>query len=990
MSIRVKITCLVFLLGSLVVLALFWQNQSRLRAESEMMEAESRRLILDQIEILGRLALTSGQFDQVQTFIEQIQQRQNISSVVLADQSRTVRAAVPASMIGKPAWTFVSNNPAAWLSEKLSDGAKEIGLVAVEFSNEMAPGPGERAWQFGLMMAAAGIAAMAAVAWVAGFFATQRLANLAATADSAAEGHADITFDARGDDEVGRIATAFNEMMASAKEKLATANENEQRFRGVFEQAAAGIARVSLGGKFIEVNAAFAKLLGYDGESLAGKTLGDLTHVDDQESGVHAMRLVIAGVVPSMSLEQRFQSKEGQVIASIMTLSLVKDADATAKYLIAIIEDISDLKRAEESLRAAEQSYRQIYENATEGLYRTTLEGALLSANPALVRMNGFSTEEELIAAVNGRLSDYYVDSQRRHEFVKRIEQKGRVENFVSEFRKIKTGERVWISENAHAVRAKDGSLECIEGSVLDFTDRRRAEEALRERDAQSKAAARIAKLGHWVTDEVNGLLVDCSDELSRMLGVSKGEILGPKDKFRKFLHADDLERVVADYDSWARKPQKFELEYRIKREDGQVRHLREIGEPVFDTDGNLIQFCGTTQDVTDRHQTEQQLAQAQKMEAVGQLTGGIAHDFNNLLTIILGNLNFLKEDLENGELENAKENIEDALSAGRQGADLINRLLAFGRAQKLKPTAIDVNKLVGNCCRLLNRTIEETIKIQAVVSEDLWHAAVDPVQLEQSLINLAINSRDAMKDGGTLKLETKNKTISSNGPERPGSIEPGDYVEISVSDTGHGIPPENLEEVWQPFFTTKDVGKGSGLGLSMVYGFAKQSGGDVSIDSRLGVGTTVRLLLPKAEAADAEVKEPAPAEGESLNGFEKILIVEDDPGLRRVAKAMLGSLGYQVLEADDANAALALMAEDPDIDLLFTDVVLPMGMNGIALAEQVRTLYPAMKILYTSGYARAAAVHGDLPGEGARLVPKPYRKSSLAREVRQTLDATH
>ena len=688
MSIRAKIAICVFLLGSLVVLLVFWQSQAHLRSESASLRADVRNVILDQIEVLGRPALADGDFIRIQEYLALIQERPEISRVMLADQSRTIRAGVPESLVGESAWTFITAQSEVWSSRILSSGATDIGLVAVEFIDEAALTKGSDNWLVPLLVVIAGIAAMAGVAWAGGILATRRLEALATTADGMAGGDADMKFDSGGDDEVARVAAALNEIISSAKEKLSTANENEQRFRGVFEQAAAGIARVSLSGKFIEVNAAFAKLLGYEVEDLAGKTLGDLTLMDDQESGVHAMRLVIAGVVPSMSLEQRFQSKDDRVVASIMTLSLVKDADAAAKYLIVIVEDISELKQAEESLRAAEQSYRQIYENATEGLYRTTLDGALMSANPALVRMNGFTTEEELIAAVNGRVGNHYVDPHRRQEFVKRIEQKGRVNNFVSEVRRIKTGERIWISENAHAVRTTDGTIGYIEGSMQDITDQKRAEEALRERDAQSKAAARIAKLGHWVTDEVNGLLVDCSDELCKMLGVNKGEILGPKDKFRKLVHSEDRDRVVAEYESWARSPQKFELEYRVTRSDGQTRHLREIGEPVFDTEGNLIQFCGTTQDVTDRHQTEQQLVQAQKMEAVGQLTGGIAHDFNNLLTIILGNLSFLKEDLESGDLENANENIEDALSAGRQGADLVNRLLAFGRAQNLKPAA--------------------------------------------------------------------------------------------------------------------------------------------------------------------------------------------------------------------------------------------------------------------------------------------------------------
>ncbi len=987
MSLKLKIAGIIIALEALVVLLVLWQTLSFSLDRTRELNEATDKITLDNIALLSTPALLTGDYSRLRPIMERLGAEPRIERIILADSERRVVASNSPDLVGSSAWSFLTTNPKSWSSREIRSRSGDLGILAIEYSDAVLIEANADARNFGLIIGLAGMVLIGAVGWGAGVILTRRVDRLAFAADRIAKGDITARVGLAGRDEVARVGQAFDVMVEAVTEKLRSSTESEQRFRGVFEQAATGIARISTEGQFLEVNRAFAKALGYDRAEMTAKSLSDITQAEYLEGTLHSIRLLLAGVIPSVSAEQRYVRKDGETVAAIMTLSLVAEDEGASKYLIAVIEDITELKNAEESLRKAEASYRQIYENASEGLYRSTSDGRLLSANPALVRLNRFDREEDLLDAVNGTLGQIYVDPNRREELVRLLERQGRVDEFVSEAYRAKTGERIWISENAHTVTDDDGGILYIEGSVQDITERRLAEEALRERNLQSKAAERLAQMGHWVIDEAQQMMIDCSDEFPRLLQVARQQILGAREKYHRFVYPDDLNYVVQTHQDVRQTPRKYEIEYRVVRKDGQIRYVREIGQPVLGTSGELIQFTGTLQDVTERRQTEMQLVQAQKMEAVGQLTGGIAHDFNNLLTIVLGNLNLLKEDLADNIVEDADERIDDAISAGRQGAELVQRLLAYGRKQTLRPTAIDVDALVESTCRLLRRTLEEYITMEVIPGEDLWPGDADPAQLEQAIINLSINARDAMPEGGTLRVETRNRTFSASEAAQFESLTPGPYVEIAVSDSGEGMSPELLEKVWQPFFTTKDVGQGSGMGLSMVHGFVKQSGGDVAIESTVGEGTTVRLFLPKSQNEMEAAEAVAPSNAKVELGDETILVVEDDPGLRRVATAILSSLGYEVLEADDGASALNILAQTPNVDLLFTDVVLPHGMNGVVLGKEARALYPKIKVLYTSGYSKGANTQSDGLGDRFRLVPKPYRKSILAEEIRQVLD---
>jgi len=399
------------------------------------------------------------------------------------------------------------------------------------------------------------------------------------------------------------------------------------------------------------------------------------------------------------------------------------------------------------------------------------------------------------------------------------------------------------------------------------------------------------------------------------------------------------------------------------------------------------------------RHEAEDSLRQVQKMEAVGQLTGGIAHDFNNLLTIIIGNLDTMKRQLAKATdpAQLAKlggkltKSLESALQGARSAAHLTQRLLAFSRRQALEPARLDINKLVSGMLDMLRRSLGEQISIETVFGAGVWPTFADPHQLENVLLNLTLNARAAMPEGGCLTIETANTYLDQAYARRFGDVEAGQYVVLSVTDTGTGIPEEILDRVFEPFFTTKPVGEGSGLGLAMAHGFVKQSGGHVRIYSEEHEGTTVKIYLPRMTQAEENAtpsgKPEQAAPPPRAEPHETILLVEDNEGVRLYARDVLVDLGYLVHEASDADQALHFVAKKPPIDLLFTDVVLPGPLTGRDLADRMRQRYPNLPVLYTTGYTRNAIVHQGRLDPDVHLLNKPYTQQDLALKVRELLD---
>lgn len=428
-----------------------------------------------------------------------------------------------------------------------------------------------------------------------------------------------------------------------------------------------------------------------------------------------------------------------------------------------------------------------------------------------------------------------------------------------------------------------------------------------------------------------------------------------------------------------------YSYEYRIIRPDSEIRTLRNTILVAAREEDGMTHRTGTVQDITEQVRTDEHLRQAMKMEAVGQLTGGVAHDFNNLLTVMLGNLELIRDKVEADD--SLKGMIERGIKAAERGAALTSRLLAFSRKQTLLPTAVDLNKLVTDMTDMLSRALGETIEIRTSVPSNLWKCLVDGSQLENALLNLSINARDAMSDGGMLNIEMVNIILDDKISAAQAEVDLGQYVVLSVSDTGSGMSKETLAHAVEPFFTTKEVGKGSGLGLSMVYGFAKQSGGNATIHSAPGDGTTVKLYLPRSSAQNHPAASSAPASDSPSARGENILVVEDDPEVRALTVAVLSGLGYEIAEAGSAEEALDIFHHCATIDLLLSDVVLPGAMNGPHLAAEIERRSPVTKVIFMTGYAEEAFSGGAGADESTIVIQKPFSKADLARTIRNLLD---
>ncbi len=540
------------------------------------------------------------------------------------------------------------------------------------------------------------------------------------------------------------------------------------------------------------------------------------------------------------------------------------------------------------------------------------------------------------------------------------------------------------------AFNAMCGSLQRAYGDLReananlerDLRVRQRAEEEARQSEQRFRDYAETASDWFWETGPDH--LFTYISEKADSFGMNRTELIGRR-------------RVDAAFDGDA-EPQKWrehaalldrhepfrKFEYRGRDSAGRPRYFSVNGQPMFAPDGRFLGYRGTSTDLTKQHETEERLRQSQKMDAIGQLTGGVAHDFNNVLTVITGTIEIVREGLaDKPQIAAIAQLIDDAAT---RGAEITSQLLTFARRQPLQPREIDVSGLVTDTARLLKPILGEHIDIETVLAPDAWSAMADPSQLSSAIVNLAVNARDAMPGGGKLTLETANVVLDTTGSADEGEMQSGEFVMIAVTDTGQGIPAEIRDRVFEPFFTTKGVGRGTGLGLSMVYGFAKQTGGTVRLESEQGCGTVVRLYLPRSAGQAAAKSEPLRAPG-LAGGHETILVVEDDPLVQGYVIAQLGSLGYRTLAAGDGVAALALVDQGAAFDLLFTDIIMPGGTNGRQLADAVRKRRPGMRVLYTSGYTDNTMDHDGHLDPGVALLKKPYRKAELSEKIREVLE---
>ena len=548
-----------------------------------------------------------------------------------------------------------------------------------------------------------------------------------------------------------------------------------------------------------------------------------------------------------------------------------------------------------------------------------------------------------------------------------------------------------WHLGRASPIRGIDGTVARWVGTNTDIEEQRSAqaalaatnqslEEQVEARTRERDRAWRNSQDLQAILDEA-GVFLSVNERWTDVLGWGSEDIVGRS--HADFLHADDHEHARHALAALAAHAALPAYESRHRHRDGGYRWISWVashdGDSIFASGRHVT---AEKQAATELATAQEQLRQSQKMEAVGQLTGGVAHDFNNILQIISSNLHLLSRfSLGNDRMQERITRSEDAV---RRGAKLSSQLLAFSRRQPLAPKVLNAGRLVAAMEDLLGRALGEAVEVEVVVSGGLWNTFADPTQIENAVLNLAINGRDAMQARGKLTIEIGNAELDDAYARRHAEVTPGQYVMLAVSDTGSGMSPEVAERAFEPFFSTKMVGAGTGLGLSMIYGFVKQSGGHVKIYSEPGVGTTVRMYLPRSMQRE-ETLHPLAAEP-AVGGEETILVAEDDEGVRSTVVDILRELGYRVLEARDADSALNVVESGIAIDLLFTDVVMPGTIKSTELARRARNRIPELRVLFTSGYTQNAIVHGGRLDAGVELLVKPYKRDDLARKIRQVL----
>ena len=805
---------------------------------------------------------------------------------------------------------------------------------------------------------------------------------------AARDGKVAIPVEARG--ETGVLARAFAQAIEEVNAKTLALErevqehrrteaardhhaERERLFSAAVESSNDAIITMSLDGTITGWNSAAERLFGYTAAEAVGENI-TLLVPDERRSEIQdAFRRIGWGESIEHNETVRLRKGDSPIEVSI-SISPIKSPSGATIGVSKVVRDIRDANKTRQVLRQQAEELRRIFETSQDLIMVMDSRGTLVQVSPSCQTVLGYRPEEMIGRSGVDFIHPDHLETSRQEM---RAARRGLHPKF-SDTRGIhKDGHAVWLSW----LGTWSDPVKQFFFAGRDMTESRQVQETLRE-SAQLARGIIDTALDAFVQIDAQGIIRDWNTQAENLLGWQRDEALG-RNAFELMGRPDGqgplklaLQAFLVSKDFVVRQPRR---EVQVRRRDG-TEITAELSIAALRTRDGFV-FNAFIRDLTDRIAVEERIRQAEKMEAMGQLTGGIAHDFNNILTVITGTIEILADAVKGEpQLAAITQMIDEAAS---RGADLTQQLLAFARKQPLEPTETDVNTLIIDTAKLLQRTLGEHVEIESVFADEVCPAIVDPNQLATAILNLALNARDAMPDGGKLIIETGTVVLDENYARMHGDVRPGSYAMIAVSDTGTGIPADMLDKVFNPFFTSKGPGKGTGLGLSMVYGFVKQSAGHIMIYSEAGHGTTIKMYLPPA--ADILPAVEATLAPTVEGGHETILVVEDDKLVRDYVLTQLHSLGYVTMDAANATEALAIVQAGHSFDLLFTDVIMP-GLNGRQLANEMLKVRPELKVLYTSGYTENAIIHHGRLDEGVLLLAKPYRKSDMAIMIRKAL----
>ncbi|AWH55471.1 hybrid sensor histidine kinase/response regulator [Stenotrophomonas sp. ESTM1D_MKCIP4_1] len=815
-------------------------------------------------------------------------------------------------------------------------------------------------------------------------------------------------------DEHGR-ATGFPGVLIDISERLRVQAERDeaQALLRSFVEAAPGVMYAKdRQGRLLIGNNGATELIGRPPSEYVGRTDAELLGDAAQAAAVMATDERIMASGRSEQLEEEINFADGRRAWWLSTKAPLRNGEGEVIGLVGTSLDITDRKSAEAERLDIEERYRLAAQATNDAVWDWRMADGHVVWNEALSSLFDHNLME---TSAQWWLDHIHPEDRDRidHNIHGVIESDGTTWTGEYRFRRA-DGSYAAVLDRGAVLRDADGRPLRMIGAMLDLSGRKAAEAALAEGEERLRLATEAGELGLWDLDLVQNILL-WPPRTKAMFGISSDADVTIED-FRAGLHPDDRAATLAALDASA-DPQRranYDVEYRtVGKEDGIVRWVAAKGRGIFEA-GRCVRMLGVAIDITarkaadarlhelneqlearvraevaERMRVEDVLRQSRKMEAVGQLSGGIAHDFNNMLATVIGPLDLLALRIGDSDAR-AVRYIEMALDGAQRAAQLTQRLLAFSRQQPLQPVALDVNHLVAGMTDLLVHSLGSSVILETVLGGGKWWTHADANQLENVILNLAVNARDAMPGGGRLTLQTSNRKIDLADVAEHGGIPAGDYVRIAVTDTGSGMPAEVVARAFDPFFTTKPVGQGTGLGLSQVYGFVQQSNGHVRLLSTPGAGTTVLVYLPRllaeVDALPMPATDAAPLSG---GGAEQILVVDDDAAVRAFSVDALSELGYQVLSADGAASALLLLQAHPGIALLFTDVVMP-GVNGRQLADQALARHPHLKVLFATGNSRNALVDDGVLDAHVQLIGKPFTIGELATRVRAVLSAEH